>query len=285
MPMRLSWQLVALAVWAAGVMPACSASGGCHVVPHCEGNDLHSCAGDTDTGMTETRLDCSADGRVCRQGGGGTACVFADQPCTADACSGDRIARCASLGLVASYFDCAADEPGRTCFDGANGPTCGYPAVPCPPSGADTLCGSDGFSLYRSCTSQAHPLHREDCSAFYGNVCTTVDGTAGCALPAFIPCTRNERLCSSDLTHAYGCGALGLVSEADDCAVRGEICLAGGCGFDVPCDLSLTDSWCADGSTFYSCAANGFASARGTCAPGKRCTEHKADGRTFAGCQ
>jgi hypothetical protein len=287
MPPRLNRPLAgaALAALSVALLPGCVGSG-CHITTHCEGDTLHFCDVDYDSGSVELATNCAADGRVCRESGASADCVYADRPCAVDACAGDQIASCTALGLVGSYFDCTHDEPGRTCFDGTAGPSCGYPAITCPSSGASTLCGPDGVSLYSGCGSEAHPFNRYDCSSYSANVCATANGLAGCALPGLVSCTLNEDFCSADLTIAYGCGVIGLVSRADDCAARGQICRAGWCGFDLPCDPALTDSWCSDdGSTLYSCASNGLASARATCAAGKRCTERTAAGRTFAGCE
>jgi hypothetical protein len=286
MPPRLNSSLAAaaLAALALALLPGCVGSG-CHITTHCEGDTLHFCDVDYDSGSFELKTNCAADGRVCRESGASADCVFADRPCTEDACTGDQIASCTTQGLVGSYFDCTHDEPGRTCTENISGPTCGYPAITCPGSGVDTLCGPDGRSLYSSCKDEAHPIYRYDCSSD-GNVCVTANGLADCVFPALISCTLGEQFCSADLTTAYGCGSIGLVSRADDCAAAGQICRAGWCGFDLPCDPALTDSWCSDdGSTLYSCATNGLASARATCAAGKRCTERTAAGRTFAACQ
>ena len=287
MPPRMNCLLAALAfgAFAATAVPACFESG-CHITAHCEGDELHECVVDNDTGSWESKTNCAANGRVCRQAGGAVACVFPDQPCAENACAGDRIAHCSVLGLVDSYLDCTADEPGRTCFAGAMVPTCGYPAIACPTSGTDAFCAPDGVSLYRGCGSEVHPLHREDCSTYDANVCTTANGIVGCANPALIPCATNESFCSADLTLAYGCGTLGLVSRTDDCAARGQICKGGWCGFDVPCDLASTDSWCSsDGSTLYLCGGKGLASGVVTCDAGKQCTERTIDGRTYADCR
>jgi hypothetical protein len=231
---RMKVLLATLAAVTAAATPACWESGGCHIVTHCDGDDLHACAGDAESGMSEVTTDCTTDGRVCRQSGATVACVFADRPCTRDACAGDRIARCSQLGLVESDFDCTSDEPGRSCFDGAAGPLCGYPTISCPAPGTDTLCGADAVSLYSGCAGQAHPRHREDCGTSYGDVCTTANGGAGCADPAFIPCAKNTYFCSADLTHAYACGDIGLVWQDDDCAARGQTCQAGWCTHGSP---------------------------------------------------
>jgi hypothetical protein len=221
--------LAAFAALTSAAVSGCWGSGGCHITAHCEDDELHACEVDNDTGAWESTTNCAADGRVCRQGAGAPACVFADQPCAADACAGDRVARCTTLGLVTSYTDCAREEPGRTCFAGRRGPTCGYPAIDCPSSGADTLCGPDGVSEYSGCSADAHPLHRTDCSASSGDVCVTAGALVDCAGPAMIPCKANSAFCSDDLTHAYFCGSLGLVSLDDDCAARGQACRDGSC--------------------------------------------------------
>ena len=78
--------------------------------------------------------------------------------------------------------------------------------------------------------SDEHPLHREDCSAYDGDVCTTANGVAGCVNPDFIPCSANANFCSADFTTAYSCGTTGLVWRIEDCAAYGQICKDGWCG-------------------------------------------------------
>ena len=218
-----------LAAFAAAAAPGCFESG-CHITTHCEGNDLHYCRVDNDTGSTELRTHCAADGRVWRQNATAPDGVFPDEPCTDHACAGDQVAECTPLGLVGSHTDCTREEPGRTCFDGVLGPTCGYPAITCPTSGADPFCGPDGVSRFSGCYSDEHPLHREDCSAYDGDVCTTANGVAGCVNPDFIPCTASANFCSADFTIAYSCGTTGLVWRIEDCAAYGQICKDGWCG-------------------------------------------------------
>jgi hypothetical protein len=276
----------AFAAFIAAAVPACGSSN-CNFAPYCKGDELHECEFYNDSGGASSAFttNCAADGRVCRQTDVAVACVFPDQPCVADACAGDRIASCSLLGLVGSYFDCTEEDPTRTCVAGATGAACGYPAIACPGSESDTVCGPDGVTKYSGCAGAEHPLHREDCSAYDGNVCGTANGLSACVNAALIPCTRNENFCSADLTQAYGCGVILLVSRTDDCAALGQICKDGWCGFDVPCDRTRMDSWCSsDGATVYSCGVNGLASARMTCDAGKRCMEQTSGGLTFAGC-
>ena len=276
----------AFAALIAAAVPACGGSD-CHFTPYCKGQELHICEIDNDSGgASELTTNCAADGRICRQSAAAVACVFPDQPCVANACVGDRIAYCTPLGLVQSYTDCTEEDSTRTCVPVGTDATCGYPGIACPTSAGGTVCGPDGVSLYSGCESGQPPAHRQDCSSYDGNVCTTVDGVAGCANPAFISCTMYESFCSADLTRAYGCGAIGLVSRTDDCAARGQICKEGWCGFDIPCDRARMDSWCSsDATTVYSCGGNGLASARMTCDARKRCTEQTTNGLTFAGCR
>ena len=183
MPPRLNRLLVALALSAGLALPACWSSGGCDGPTRCVGDELHECAGDLDSGRTELITDCSDNGRVCRQGNGTVACVFADQPCTADACAGSQIVQCTPLGLVGSTFDCARDEPGRGCYVDRTYGACGYPDVDCSASTDGSLCGGDGVSLYLGCSGNPHPQHRYDCRVPKGDVCKTTNGTALCAAP------------------------------------------------------------------------------------------------------
>jgi hypothetical protein len=272
----------------AAMVPACSPRTACYFTRRCQGQTLQSCGVDDDTGVaSESATDCAASGRVCLQSDLDVACVFPDQPCTSHACVGNHIAYCSLLGLVESYVNCTNEDPARTCVMDAEGPMCGYPAITCPASGAHAVCGPDGTSVYSGCGIEGpHPAHRQDCGAD-GNVCTTANGYAGCANPAFIACTFNEIFCSADRTKAYGCNSsLGLVSRTDDCAARGQICKDGSCGFDVACDRTTTDSRCSsDGATVYVCGSNGLASSRMTCDTGKSCAERTVNAVTFAGCR
>lgn len=270
----------------ATALPACIESG-CHIVAHCEGDDLHYCAMDYDTGSSELTTHCAANGRVCRKSGATVACVYADRPCVKDACDGDRVAGCTPLGLVGDYVDCPHEEPGRTCFESPSRPECGYPAIDCPASGGDELCGPDGVSVYSGCGAHAgHPLHREDC-ATSGDVCTTANGDVGCVDPALMACSRQTPFfCSADATHAYFCGTLGLVSISTDCAAEGKVCHGGECGLDVACDGARMNTWCsADRSMFFSCGTNGYANGTVACPAGKQCTEQTLAGRTAADCR
>jgi len=293
-PSRLASRLAAAAGFAAALVataagclldePRSCDSGGLY----CENGHLLDCREDS-TGRLYVGSDtnCAWQGQICVSGLG-AACVD-DVPCAESTCEGSQLLRCASGHLFSKTSCLSPSEPGLNCVVAPGGKAaCVHTEAPCPPSGADSFCDSDGHTGWDGCgEGYGYATSKTDCAASSGNVCAVARGMVSCVLPGLIACTEGY-FCSPGHDAVYHCGEYGLVDRSMPCT-GGQTCRDEGplteCALDIPCDFAKESSICSpDGRQLYICDGHWIVGAE-DCPAGSSCVEAVYTAVTYASCK
>lgn len=260
----------------------------------CSGDQLVTCALDTDGCLVETRVACDGD-EVCDVDGGVAACV---DPCegiaAADRCetNGARACNGASLEVCEMNADgclvldrtACDDATGGLCDTSGTMPVCVMPADPCasvPAADRCTTAGTscDGESLV-TCAANAFGClvaTRADCSARAGGTCEASGTTAACDFTGN-PCEGITQ-CATAGTRCDGPSLVTCAADAYGCRVETRTaCTDAPFGFcdatatpAAMCSTAATDPCmgvtecgtatsrsCTDAATLSVCAPNAF---------------------------